>query len=206
MRTLKENALELIHQYDDQLAAKGIKLVLSQKHVETDVPERSGGYADSKQAIFRIFERAYDRKKEKDKGYQFQKNQYHSLVIKVVPIDPKLVRNESCREYAFVCKKVERAHLGEAPQKSVYAEEKVLSKIEKRICKILKKSNRITAGQVCQDTVWDAFRYLCSPKYEYKNKFCGKDRDTWDMIFMFVIVSVAVLSIAILWSIGQSLN
>lgn len=205
MRELKEKALELIHQYDDQLATKGIKIVLSQKHVETDVPERSGGYGSSRQAIFRIFERAYDRKREKDKGYQFQNNRYHSLVISVVPLDPKLAHRKIWREYAFVCRKVERAHLGEAPEKTVYKDEKVLSKIEKRILKILKQANHKTAEQVCRDNLWDALRYLWSPKYEYKNKFCKKDRDTWELIFMFVIVAIAVLIIAMAWAIGKFL-
>ena len=205
MRELKEKALNLIHQYDDQLAAKGIKIVLSQKRVETDVPERSGGYGSSRQAIFRFFERIYDRKREKDKGYQFQNNRYHSLVISFVPVDPKLSQRKIWREYAFVCRKVERAHLGEAPEKTVYEDEKVLSQIEKRILKILKQSDHKPAEQVCQETLWDALRYLWSPKYEYKNKFCGKDRDTWELIFMFVIVAIAVLIIAMAWAIGKFL-
>ena len=120
MRELKEKTLDLIHRYDEQLTAKGIKIVLSQKHVETVVPERSGGYGSSRQAIFRVFERIYDRKREKDKGYQFQNNRYHSLVISVVPLDPKLSQRKIWREYAFVYRKVERAHLGEAPEKTVY--------------------------------------------------------------------------------------
>lgn len=157
MRELKEKALDLIHQYDDQLAAKRIKIFLSQKHVETDFPERSGGYGISRQAIFRVFERIYDRKREKDKGYQFQNNRYHSLVISFVPVDPKLAQRKIWREYAFVYRKVERAHLGEAPEKTVYEDEKILSQIEKRIFKILKqatirpqnKSAEITYGMPC---------------------------------------------------------
>lgn len=206
MRELKQKALDLIHRYDDQLAAKGIKIILSEKHVETAVPERSGGYGSSQHAIFRIFERAYDRKKEKHKGYQFQNNRYHSLVICIVPLDPKLAHRKIWREYAFVCRKVERAHLGDTPEKTIYDEDKVLSKIEKRILIILKQANYKTAEQVCQDTLWDALRYLWSPKYKYKNKFCGKDRDTWELFFMFVTVAIAVLIIAIVWTTGKILN
>lgn len=65
MQEIKNKILEIIDKYEEQLTAKGIKIALSKKYVETDVPERSGGYGNAGQAIFNIFERANDRKKEK---------------------------------------------------------------------------------------------------------------------------------------------
>ena len=101
----------LVDKYREQLASKGIKIVISKRYVETEVEERSGGYANAGQAIFNIFDRVNDRKKEKENGYNFEDNKYHSLVITVTPLDKTLVSVSDCREYAFVLKKVERAIL-----------------------------------------------------------------------------------------------
>ena len=50
---------------------------------------------------------------------------------------------------------------------------------------------------------WDACRYAHSPKYEYKTKFCGKERFTWDMIFMFLAVAIVAVILAITWGITK---
>ena len=65
MQEIKTKALALIDKYKERLEAKGIKIVLSKRYVETEVEERSGGYANAGQAIFNIFDRANDRKKER---------------------------------------------------------------------------------------------------------------------------------------------
>ena len=197
MQEIKAKALALIDKYKERLEAKGIKIILSKRYVETEVEERSGGYANAGQAIFNIFDRANDRKKEKEKGYNFEKNKYHSIVITVIPLDKTLVSLADCLEYAFVLKKVERAHLGQEPQKKSYQEEKVLAKIEKRILKILKMADKSSAQEIFKNTFWDACRYAHSPKYGYKTKFCGKERFTWDMIFMFLAVTIVVAVIVV---------
>ena len=203
LQEIKTKALALIDKYKERLEAKGIKIVLSKRYVETGVEERSGGYANAGQAIFNIFDRANDRKKEKEKGYNFEKNKYHSIVITVIPLDKTLVSLANCREYAFVLKKVERAHLGQEPQKKSYQEEKVLAKIEKRILKILKMADKRSAQETCKNTFWDACRYAHSPKYGHKTKFCGKERFTWDMIFMFIAVAIVVTVILVAWAITK---
>ena len=200
MQEIKTKVLALIDKYKERLESKGVKIFLSKKYVEKEVEERSGGYAYAGQAIFNIFDRANDRKKEKEKGYNFEKNKYHCIVIKVIPLDKTLVGLADCREYAFVLKKVERAHLGEEPQKKSYQEAKVLAKIEKRILKILKKADKSSAQEICKNTFWDACRYAHSPKYEYKTKFCGKERFTWDMIFMFLAVTIVATVILVAWA------
>lgn len=199
MQEIKTKASALIDKYKERLESKGIRIILSKRYVEMEVEERSGGYANSGQAIFNIFERAYDRKKEKEKGYNFEKNKYHSIVITVTPLDKALVGVADCREYAFVLKKVVRAHLGQEPQKMSYQEEKILAKIEKRILKILKMADKSSAQKICQNTFWDACRYAHSPKYGYKTEFCGKERYTWDMIFMFLAVAIFVVVIGVAW-------
>ena len=137
MQEIKTKAVDLVDKYAERLKSHGIRIILSKRYVETGVEERSGGYANAGQAIFNIFDRANDRKKEKEKGYNFEKNKYHSIVITVIPLDKTLVSTVECREYAFVLKKVERAHLGQEPEKKNYQEAKVLEKIEKRILTLL---------------------------------------------------------------------
>ncbi|MBR2313192.1 MAG: hypothetical protein IKA46_07920 [Clostridia bacterium] len=100
-------------------------------------------------------------------------------------------------------KKTEQAHLGQEPQRKTYKEAKLLSKIEKRILKILKNTNKKTSQQICKNTFWDACRYAHSPKYEYKPEFCGKERFTWDVIFMFLAVAIVVAILAIAWGITK---
>ena len=203
MQDIKTKALELIDKYKERLESKGIKIVLSKRYTETEVEERADGYAYAGQAIFNIFDRAIDRKKEKKKGYNFEKNIYHSIVITVLPLDKTLVSTVECREYAFVIKKVERAHLGQEPEKKNYQEAEVLEKIEKRILQILKKADKKSPQQVCKNSFWDACRYANSPKYGYKTKFCGKERFTWDMIFMFLAVTIVVAVIVVAWAITK---
>ena len=205
MQEIKTKALAIIDKYKERLESKGIKIVLSKRYVETKVEERSGGYAYAGQAIFNVIDRVNNRKKEKEKGYNFERNKYHSLVIAVIPLDKSLVSITDCREYAFVLKKVERAHIGQEPQKKSYQEEKVLAKIEKRILKILKNADESSAKEICKNTFWDACRYAHSPKYGYKTKFCGKERFNWDIIFMFLAVAVVVAIILVAWAITKLL-
>ncbi|MBR4873502.1 MAG: hypothetical protein IKV00_06665, partial [Clostridia bacterium] len=203
LQDIRTKITELVDKYRDQLASKGIKIDISKKYAETEVKERPRGYACAASAIFNILDRAIDRKKEKEKGYNFERNKYHSIILTVVPLDAKLVNIKECREYAFVLKKTERAHLGQEPQRKIYQEAEVLSKVEKRILKILKNTDKKTLPQICKNTFWDACRYAHSPKYQYKTKFCGKERFTWDMIFMFLAVAIFVAIIAFAWGITK---
>ena len=203
MKGIRNKVLELIDKYQDRLAAKGIEIVLSKRYTEETVGERSGSSAYAGSVIINSFERARDKKREVEKGYNFEPNKWHSLVLTVVPLDKKLVHRTSCREYAFVLKQVVRPHIGEAPEETVYKEEKILAKIEKTILKILKKAEKMSVQQVCKDTFRDAFRYSFLSKYGYKDNFCGKDRFTWDMIFLFLAVAVCVGIIVITWAITK---
>ena len=72
LQDIKTKIVSLVDKYREQLASKGIKIDIFKRYVETEVEERSGGYANAGQAIFNIFDRAIDRKKEKEKGYNFE--------------------------------------------------------------------------------------------------------------------------------------
>ena len=203
MQEIKEKVLELISKYEEQLTAKGIKIKISKKYVETAVPETSGSYISPNSSILKILDRVLNERREKKKGYHFENNKYHSVAITVIPLDKKSVEIGECREYAFVFKKIERAHIGLEPQKITYQENRLLAKIEKRVLKILKKNNKKTAQQICQNTFWDACRYTSSPKYAYKNKFCGKEHDTWDTIFMVLSIALVITFFATVWAITK---
>ena len=206
MKDLRACAKDIIDKYADELSSLGIKIEVSKRYFETNVGERSNS---SQTGIFNIIfddmARAKDRKREKEKGYNYQKNQYHCLVLSLIPLEKDLVKREYCKEYAFVLRKVERAHIGEEPRDVTYEENKLLSKIEKRILKIIKKAQKTNENQACEDTVYDALRYSNSKKYDYKSSFCGKSRFYWEMVYMFLALAVFAAVIFIAWLISKLL-
>jgi hypothetical protein len=205
MKDIRQRAQELIDKYEARLAACGIKIEITKRYFETNVCEESSYYRVGESNIFNIIfehiERENNRKREKKKGYNYQKNQYHCLVLAVIPTEKKILKREFCKEYAFVLRKVERAYIGEKPKKSVYEENKVLAKIEKRILKTINKAKKTTAQKVCKDTLWDVLRYVYSNKYEYKSRFCGKYKFFWDIAAAGVIFIMLILLNAILTAI-----
>ena len=196
MKELKEKAQALIDKYTPELSSKGLKIRLSKRYFESEVGERIG--ATGTGAIFNSIEEAHARKKENQK-YKYERNKYHTLVITVMPDEKSLLPRECCRDYAFVLKKVERAHIGEEPQRIAYEEEKILSKIEKRIMKILKNADQTPIQRVCKNTFFDAIRYTMKAKYGYKKHFLGKDRFTWDLLFGIGVAIFALAVILLCW-------
>ena len=198
MKELKEKVQALIDKYTPELSSKGLKILLSKRYFESNVSERSSGYYATGM-ILNSIDRARDHKKEKENGYNYVKNRYHYFVLTVCPIKKNMIKREECRDYAFLLKKVERAHIGLEPRLIVAREEKVLSKIEKQILKILKKAEKRSAQKACQNTIIDAFRYAMLPKYGYKERFLGKDRFSWEMIFLFAFCLLVFGSLFIIW-------
>lgn len=201
MKELKEKAQALIDKYSPELAAKGLKIMLSKRYFESDVGERTGSHGVG--AIFNSIDRARDHKEEKKKGYNYERNRYHYFVLTICPIEKNALRREDCREYAFTLKKVERAHIGQEPRRVSYNEDKILSKIEKRILRILKKTEHSSPEAVCKNTILDALRYSMHPKYEYKDRFLGKERFSWEMIFISVFCVLVFGSLFIAWIISK---
>ena len=201
MKELKEKAQALIDQYSPELADKGLKILLSKRYFESEVGERSGMHGVG--AIFNSIDRARDHKEEKEKGYNYERNRYHYFVLTVCPIEKSALRRENCREYAFTLKKVERAHIGQEPRRVNYNEDKILSKIEKRILKILKKAEHSLPETVCRNNILDAFRYSVHHKYEYKDRFLGKERFSWEMIFLSLFCVLVFGSLFVTWLISK---
>lgn len=201
MKELKEKAQALIDKYSPEFATKGLKIMFSKRYFESEVGERPGSHGVG--AIFNSIDRARDHKEEKEKGYNYERNRYHYFVLTVCPMEKNALRREDCREYVFTIKKVERAHIGQEPRRVSYNEDKILSKIEKRILKILKKSAKASPQKVCKNTILDAFRYSMHPKYEYKDRFLGKECLSWEMIFISVFCVLVFGSLFIVWLITK---
>lgn len=182
MQEFKEKVQSLIDKYSPKLSKNGLRIQLSKHYFEEKVWERSGG-SNAVGAVLNYIERARDHKKEKENGYNYERNRYHCIVISIIPSNPSALKRAECRDYAFLLEKVERAHIGQEPRKISYEKDKVLSKIERRISKILKKSQRTTPEKICRNNIFDALRYSHGVKYQYKSFFLGKDRFAWDLIF-----------------------
>lgn len=200
MQEIIEKANAVLEKYSEQLADNGIKVTVSKRYFEETVGERIGN--NGNMAIFNQIDRALDRKREKKKGYHHIRNRYHVIVLSVITIHKDIVRREYCRDYAFCIHKVERAHIGMEPKKHTYEEQKILSRIERRINKILRKSQKNTPQNVCKDTIFDAIRYT-DPRYGYKRRFLNKERAVWELIFLISFGVLALVVALMIWLIGK---
>ncbi len=191
MQEIKNKAQAIVDEYNTQLSSLGIRVLLSKKYFESSVGERDTYHPDAGVSLLKDVAAHLDKKKERK--YKHERNRYHCFILSVSPIDQKAVPRECCKDYSFVLRKVERAHIGEKPQHIVYEERKVLDKIERRLQKILKRAEKIKVKKVCKDTIFDALRYCILPEYIYKKKICGKDRAFWDMIFIIFAVLLVII-------------
>ncbi len=198
MQETMEKVDAMISKYSEQLAVCGIKMTASKRYFEQRVEERIGSVGPS--AILNGIDRVRYRKKEKE--YNYQNNRYHCIVLTVAPTEKGIVPRGFFRDYAFVLKKIERAHIGMAPEKTAYDEQKILTEIEKRILKIVSKAQENNAEKVCKDTLWDAFRYTL-PRYGYKQRFLNKDRGNWELIFLILSVVLALSVALVICLIGK---
>ena len=200
MQEIIEKANAVLEKYSEQLADNGIKVTVSKRYFEESVGERIGN--TGKTAIFNKIDRALDRKREKKKGYHHIRNRYHVIVLSVIPFKKDIVRREYCRDYAFYIHKIERPHIGTDPKEFTYEEQKILSKIEKRINKLLRKSQKNTPQKVCKDNLFDAIRYT-APRYGYKRRFLNRERADWELIFLISFGVLALVVALMIWLIGK---
>ena len=84
-----------------------------------------------------------------------------------------------------------------------YNEDKILSKIEKRILKISKRSKKASLQRICKNNLSDAFRYSMHQKYEYKDRFLEKERLSWEMIFISVFCVLVFGGLFVAWLISK---
>ena len=196
MQEFKEKVQSLIDKYSPKLSKNGLKIHISKRYFEKEVEERWSSHGKGQQ-IFNIIDRAIDDRKEKKK-YYYQKNRYHTIVLTLM-LENDTVPLEMCRNYAFVIKKTERAHIGEEPRKIAYKEEKLLLKIEKLLQKVVKRASNNNAEKVCKDTVFDALRYSLLVKYQYKKRILGKSATFFHSLFFALSAFLAIALVIFLW-------
>ena len=200
MQEIIEKVNAVLEKYSEQLADNGIKVTVSKRYFEESVGERIGNTGNT--PIFNEIDRALYRKREKKKGYHHIRNRYHVIVLSVIPIHKDIVRREYCREYAFCIHKAERPHIGTDPKEFTYEEQKILTKIEKRINKLLRKSQKNTPQKVCKDNLFDAIRYT-APRYGYKRRFLNRERADWELFFLISFGVLALVVALMIWLIGK---
>lgn len=192
---------ERVHAYEERFARLGITARVTKQSFRSDVEERLGNTA-SHASLLTAVERVMDHRRERKKGYHYEPNRYSVVVLSLLPSDKTLLKREDCKDYAFLLKKTERAHIGDTPEKTECRRDKVLLKIEKRLLKILEKAEGSSVLSLCRNTLWDIFRYAFSTKYGYKEAVRGKDLGTWELIFsiplgilvsaLFALILVAI--------------
>lgn len=197
MQELKSKTESIVDDYNLRFAPLGIKIVLSKKYFETAVSERNTYHPDSGVRLLNQIEALFNRHNERK--HKNSPNNYHCIVLAVLPKDKSVLPKESCKSYSFLIKKKERPHTGKAPEQICCEENKVLRRIEKRLHTLLKKAQGKTPEKFCKDTVFDAFRYCFSQKYAFKNKILRKSRSYWEIIFMILSAALAVAIAVILY-------
>jgi len=193
IQEIKENVQKIVDQYEHQLSLRGIRLLVTKMYFENHVHEKY-----NRSGIAETIERNWLRKQERKKGYHFQNNRYHCIVLTVLPVETNLLKKERCKQYAYVLRKVERAYVGEKPEKTAYEDNKVLNKIEKRIARILRDAQNRSPQEMCAETWRDAVRYLCAVKYSYKKKILGKERGALEIFLLVVFSLLAVIGALLL--------
>ena len=197
MLEIKDKAQQIVERHEQQLLENGIRVSVSKLYFETVVHEKF-----HRIGILDAVERKWLRNQEKKKGYHFQNNKYHCIVLTLRPVDQKLLHKEKCRQYAIVLQKVERAYIGEKPEKTLYEVNKVLNKIKKRIRRILEDAQNRSPREICADTWRDAARYLCGVKYSYKKSILGRDRNALEMFLLIGFSVVVFIGVFLLWIIS----
>lgn len=203
VQNTKDRAVALVSAYKAAFAEKGIAIVVSKKYFEREVGARNNYAPNPVSCVINYFLRYFDKRREI--RFRQERNRYHCIVLAVLPVDKTLVRLEFCREYAFLLRKTERAHVGQKPLYAQRKEEKVLSQIEKRLRKLLRKAEKHTAQTVCRDTLFDALRYCFSVKYEYKSRILGKDGFFWEIALLVSAAAVLLLVMLACWWLSELL-
>ncbi len=191
---LKEKALDLVEQFSEELASKGLACEISQKYFQHKVSPSS--FNPNHRGLVFILSEAFLRRIKQSREKEIFKNQpdkYYTLVLKFVPCDKALVKKPDCKEYSFLCKKITRYEAGYAPKEKDYQLDKILGKIEKRIRKTLNKAEKMSVEKICKNNLWDNFRYLNSEKYHYKKTVFGKDKNFVELVIGLIALVIFII-------------
>ncbi len=184
MQQLTDKIESLIGEYDNSLSEKGIACSLSKKYFETKVshvPHRAS------YTLIDDIHRYFARKRE-NRHFKHQRNRHHCAVLCFYPTDKTLLKKSDCKEYAFMLYEISRPEEGMAPKARIHKENTVLTKVEKRIQKVLKSAERKSLVRVCKCTKADIIRYFFRREYGYMKTVNGKDRDFLDLVISAVFL------------------
>ena len=199
MKDLKERAQALIDKYTPQLSSRGLKILLNKRYFEKTVNTTwHHSCSSTGRLLDTLILEPLERSREKRK-YYYEKNKYHLFVLTLCPSEKSAGEKKEWREFAFVLKKTERAHVGLKPEKVKYREERILVKIERCIQRILKRAEKKPAAKLCRNGIGDVLRYMLHRRYGYKKSFLGKSRFAWDMIFTILIPVLLLGFVFIAW-------
>jgi len=197
---LKEKALDLLGQFSEELASKGLACEISQKYSQHRISPSSFNphHRGFLFVLFETFLRRIKQSREKE-IFKNQPDRYYTLVLKFIPCDKALVKKVDCKEYSFLCKKITRYEAGYTPKKKEYQENKILNKIEKRIRKTLNNANKMSVEKICKNDFWSNLRYLNSEKYHYKKTVFGKDKNFVELVIGLTAFAIIIIGTIILW-------
>ncbi|MBQ4561548.1 MAG: hypothetical protein IJA55_04395 [Clostridia bacterium] len=192
MRTIDKVRI-ITESYSEQLAQKGIACKVTKKYFET---KTSPVYTGLRRGLINLIDEYISRKKEKK--YSNQPNTHHCIIIKFYPIDSYDPKMQNCKEYSFILSQKWRAHIGDEPMLINRDEEILLTKIKRRIRKMINKATHSSPERTCKNCIIDIIRYLFSSKYGYMKNIAGKERSTVEIIAMFGILGIVMFILLII--------
>ncbi len=163
MQQFMEQVRNIVEQYENELAEKGIACSVSKKYFETDVSSVAVNNTDTLHILY-----VFLANKRENKNFRHQRNRTHCAVICFYPTDTQLLKKKDCKEYAFAISKIFRFEEGVAPKKQEYNQKDILKKIEKRILRVLKAAEKKNIDKICRESFSDKVRYKFSSKYAYR--------------------------------------
>lgn len=177
---LYDTVEELINQYNSKFIEYGIEVKI-QRRLYKETVEAYNHYVQHSLIDLLLYILIYKRIEEKN--FHHTPNRYKLLVLQVNPIKKTPHGKKDYKKYAFLTYELSRAYQGEKPIEKNCKEQSVVAKVEKRLRKMLKKAEKATSPNWCNNTLWDTLRYSFSKKYGYIENYCGKSRFFWEVLW-----------------------
>ena len=187
---LYSKVTELINQYNGMLVEHGIEITMHRRSFKEEVEAYN---YQSRHSFLNVLEYIFINKKIEEKQYHHIPNHYKLLVLQITPTSKTIADKKDCKKYAFLVYQLSRAHQGDKPIEWQRKEQTVITKVEKRLKKVLKQAQKSTSPNWCNDTLGDALRYTLSKKYGYLENYCGKSRYFWEILWICIIASPVFL-------------
>ena len=188
--SLYEKVKERLNHYNSVLCEHGVEVTLHRRSFTENVKcfNHYGPHS-----FFDLLEYILIKKKIEEKKYHHIPNRYAMFVLQVQPIKKRTANKKDYKKYAFLVYQFSRAKQGDEPIEWQYKEQSVITKVEKRLKKLLKRAEETASSDWCDNSLWDALRYSVSKKYEYIANYCGKSRHFWEVLWICAFVFPVLL-------------